>query len=403
MDSVLHRIKEVLRGSSYEQSGLLAALTSALGKERAEDAMAILLHPTGIRVWQQLDACVDDVLKKHPVTSDAPPHWPIESEMAVGRAVAPLFSLTNDDVVASCAMQSYMLLLHNRDGSAEEENSRRRSLCDHYVALGRWASYNFPSVRLTPVQACALALSDMTEEQIEEAHPPWPSFRLLFGDAFVTDADQVTDAILSLKSLPSGEGAKWHLAVRLSSGATLWNFSAPSKLLFNGGVPDVEGLLVPNKAEKRVMQMVGRLCLNLCEVLGGSFGALRPAKERKVKGGKRRPVTGQGRSYELALPVKVDMRAHMRDYTSTDEKRIYKVRWVVRGHWRQQVCGTGRAERRRRWIEPYWKGPEKGTRIVREHQVADAVVGLPEEVEECPTTVETTQEGGAETPPVEQL
>lgn len=31
-------------------------------------------------------------------------------------------------------------------------------------------------------------------------------------------------------------------------------------------------------------------------------------------------------------------------------------RWVVRGHWRNQACGTGRSERQRIWIADHWKG-----------------------------------------------
>jgi hypothetical protein len=34
------------------------------------------------------------------------------------------------------------------------------------------------------------------------------------------------------------------------------------------------------------------------------------------------------------------------------------VRYVVRGHWRQQPCGPGGKDRKLAWIAPYWKGPE---------------------------------------------
>lgn len=36
----------------------------------------------------------------------------------------------------------------------------------------------------------------------------------------------------------------------------------------------------------------------------------------------------------------------------------WSCRWWVAGHWRQQPCGEGRAERRPTWITPYIKGPE---------------------------------------------
>jgi len=48
------------------------------------------------------------------------------------------------------------------------------------------------------------------------------------------------------------------------------------------------------------------------------------------------------------------------------------VRHLVRGHWRWQVCGKGRAERRLIWIKPHWRGDEvlappvcRTTKIVR--------------------------------------
>ena len=37
----------------------------------------------------------------------------------------------------------------------------------------------------------------------------------------------------------------------------------------------------------------------------------------------------------------------------------WSCRWLVRGHWRQQPCGAGHAERRPTWILPHLKGPER--------------------------------------------
>ena len=41
-----------------------------------------------------------------------------------------------------------------------------------------------------------------------------------------------------------------------------------------------------------------------------------------------------------------------------DTGRTYTHRWVVRGHWRQQPVGEGRAQRRPTWVHSYLKGPE---------------------------------------------
>ena len=38
--------------------------------------------------------------------------------------------------------------------------------------------------------------------------------------------------------------------------------------------------------------------------------------------------------------------------------RVYRHRWLVSGHWRQQAVGQGRAQRRPTWVVPHVKGPE---------------------------------------------
>lgn len=40
------------------------------------------------------------------------------------------------------------------------------------------------------------------------------------------------------------------------------------------------------------------------------------------------------------------------------EGREYHVRWLVRGHWRQQACGPGRKFRRPVYVAPHIRGPE---------------------------------------------
>lgn len=45
-------------------------------------------------------------------------------------------------------------------------------------------------------------------------------------------------------------------------------------------------------------------------------------------------------------------------------------RWIVRGHWRWQVYGPGRTERRRIWISPFIKGPA-GKPIIANPKVYD--------------------------------
>jgi hypothetical protein len=54
--------------------------------------------------------------------------------------------------------------------------------------------------------------------------------------------------------------------------------------------------------------------------------------------------------------------------------RKLDVRFLVRGHWRNQPCGKGRRDRKLIFIEPFWKGPELGPIINKKHEVKGTVV-----------------------------
>ena len=69
------------------------------------------------------------------------------------------------------------------------------------------------------------------------------------------------------------------------------------------------------------------------------------------------------RAGKAKLPAKVTVIRLRREVSTLDrvpgESQVqWQHRWIVRGHWRWQACGAGRAERRRIWINPFVKGPE---------------------------------------------
>lgn len=58
-----------------------------------------------------------------------------------------------------------------------------------------------------------------------------------------------------------------------------------------------------------------------------------------------------------------DLRDRVRDFAlgntrAAPEGWKVRVKHIVRGHWKMQAHGEGRAERKRLWVEPYWRGPE---------------------------------------------
>lgn len=85
--------------------------------------------------------------------------------------------------------------------------------------------------------------------------------------------------------------------------------------------------------------------------------ALRSSNAKKRKSQKKQP------------PVRVvDLRRSVSQGITDVEQaeRTYRNRWIVRGHWRSQAHGPGRALRRRVYIAPHVKGPEGAPLLQRE-------------------------------------
>ncbi len=55
--------------------------------------------------------------------------------------------------------------------------------------------------------------------------------------------------------------------------------------------------------------------------------------------------------------------------TDVPSNRKLGIRFIVRGHWRNQPVGEGRKERRLIWIKPYYKGPEMAELINKPYEV----------------------------------
>ena len=58
-----------------------------------------------------------------------------------------------------------------------------------------------------------------------------------------------------------------------------------------------------------------------------------------------------------------------RESTRGRAGRLLNKRLFVQGHWRNQACGKGRAERKRIWIEPFYKGPSGAKQIEKLYDV----------------------------------
>lgn len=83
---------------------------------------------------------------------------------------------------------------------------------------------------------------------------------------------------------------------------------------------------------------------------------------------------GEAPRFRVGRPVKLgqQLRDAVKNGLSNERSWALMSRYVVRGHWRNQAYGKDWSLTRRRWIQPYWKGPANLTEALeRTFQVGD--------------------------------
>ena len=113
-----------------------------------------------------------------------------------------------------------------------------------------------------------------------------------------------------------------------------------------------------SRADVLIRRIVAGVCLLIASHTAdrNSSGVSISSIEQKAKRG-RPPSRIHRISRKRVLPV--IFRDTLAGYISGDRSSP-NVRFVVRGHWRNQACGPRLSERRMQWIQPFWKGPVGG-------------------------------------------
>lgn len=258
----------------------------------------------------------------------------------------------------------------------------------------RWFEMGMPNVRITAQQAAALSLTDVDPEIAESLHAPWRAFSISFeGEAFpvVLSDDGLPDA-------PDATGKRWcnrvaitryrgkvgeradgrraraepHWQVRLDvDSVSLWSGpETATELCRKASHPWAPNdCTVPTSdLETRAVSLGKQLVVNV--ILAMETHGITKAKGVGGKGAPKGKFGLRGcNDYVLGSPVKVNAIPAMHAYLEGTVSKAFKVRWVVRGHWRNQACGVGHADRARKWIEPYWKGREDDPTLIRDHDL----------------------------------
>ena len=292
---------------------------------------------------------------------------------------------------------------------------------DSLVFDDLWTRHQRPTFVLTASLAATLLLTDPGRVQQSDVAWPFPAFRIVLphpepriaftgvdgsqevtarsidvvswellgrdsqttvrlprfdGGSLRAELQQFLDAvtpILRSDSIP-GVCARIHGEGHLSVYAN-WPWTGADNveawLTARGSIPmPTEGPmadnLVANDADARALATGQRLACNL---------ALYLASVRESDGGAvwtpSAKTAGKGRRWEVGRDVRIgpEVRRAATEVAAGRTARAPSVRFIVRGHFRNQACGKGRQERKRIHIAPHWKNTEADTATVRTYRV----------------------------------
>lgn len=122
---------------------------------------------------------------------------------------------------------------------------------------------------------------------------------------------------------------------------------------FRANVPFDQALLGHKLAPARIVQILGASWLLMQQPTVADTTRVTPRTGRRKHQAEAKPTVNDVQIIDLRR-----LAAKRGEDTSRGDGREYHVRWMVRGHWRQQACGPGRRFRKPVFIPPHIRGPE---------------------------------------------
>ncbi len=251
-----------------------------------------------------------------------------------------------------------------------------------FMFYGRWFASGAPRVRLSSAQAAALMLTDLPPDFVDsELRPPWPAFVVELPDGLLpTKSGGWERRALVHRMHTAEEDCLWWITVEddttaLSVGRrSLFDLQREDELY--GKDSDGKNITILGVRLHTDREVFARFAA-VAKLVAGILYKMQetpPAPIRVAGGGAVRRKPGgppQTTDIVMGFPVNVDFSNLVREHILGHVKRLAKVQWLVRGHWRNQACGEARSVRRRIWIQPFWKGPLDAPILVRAHVLKD--------------------------------
>lgn len=240
-----------------------------------------------------------------------------------------------------------------------------------------WAVQSFQRISTSHTFAAALMSSDANEDALSTIEPQWRAFMVIVPNNILVceDADGIRREFTRIVVHTYKDSAEMALVdlTGITGSGNEWiaSYSRPTlvELLTQAGNPATQ---------------IGRMWIMGARLVAGLLLSLQHRENFKdryypYKPGKpgRQSEEPAHRDVIVGRPIKVDCRASVARYiehgvgNKSGKHAPPTVQVLVRGHYRRQVCGVGRSERKVIWIEPFWRGPDDAPILARTKHVAE--------------------------------
>lgn len=267
----------------------------------------------------------------------------------------------------------------------EEAGSRRLVVVEDIISFSaKWAVHAFQRITTTHTYAAALMCSDADKQVIAEIEMQYSAFMVCLPNGILsyTDDDGTTR---EYNRILVARFDKRAVMIMLNQAGS---WSGPN--LFLSIAPTLADVLQPHQdsieegdvaisregAAKfdRVVILAKRLVAGLMLAMQTKTNFTSKMRSGKSGKSKREAEEPEHRVVFVGAPLKIDCRPSITDYiehgSSKRKGAPPQVQTLVRGHFRRQVCGVGRRDRKTIWIEPFWRGPEDAPILTRPKAVA---------------------------------
>jgi hypothetical protein len=250
-----------------------------------------------------------------------------------------------------------------------------------------WAVDAFQRITTTHTFAAALMCSDPDRGALEAIERQWRGFMIMVPDKLLTidwtNEEGKPDSIELTRILVSVDDA----SAKMVFCYPITNANQPVMAFSPLKAPTFADLLLDDPEtmlrpvwrnnshptqliENRIARMAQRLVAGLLLAMQNTENVSERSVNTKPGKNKRTPGSPAHRHIHVGRPLNIDLRPNVKEYVRSGKtgKRHGgppTVQVLVRGHYRQQVCGVGRLQRKRIWILPFWRGPEEAIINVR--------------------------------------